>query len=251
MSRNPWFRFYNRVLNDHKVQSLHGPLFKAWVNCMCIASDNEALRGSLPDIKAVAYALRVTVAKAEATVVELVAARLFEWRDGICYAHDWDEWQFNSDTSRERTAKWRAKRHGDGISDGICDVTVTGQIRSDTDVDKNREEKIVPASPKRGPTEAPKIFEVSEDMREWANTHGFTNQQIEFQTAAMLDHFRGNGKRKHDWPATWRNWLRNSNKWSNGNGNHKESVSEFNARAAEEVYRRLDEQSLRDDRSTS
>lgn len=145
MGRNTWFRFYNRVLNDHKVQSLPAHLFKAWVNCMCIASENEALRGSLPNIEAVAYALRVTILKADATVSALVAARLFEWRNGICYAHDWEEWQFQSDVSTDRVKRFRERLRNVSETE---DETKSGNAPdTDTDTDIDQIQK-TPISPK-------------------------------------------------------------------------------------------------------
>ena len=33
-----WFRLYNDVINDPKVQRLDGETFKAWINILCLAS---------------------------------------------------------------------------------------------------------------------------------------------------------------------------------------------------------------------
>ena len=55
MSR--WFRFYDSVLEDPKVQRMDPVMFKAWVNIMCLASRGE---GILPPISDIAFALRIS-----------------------------------------------------------------------------------------------------------------------------------------------------------------------------------------------
>lgn len=44
-----WFRLYNEVYSDPKVQELRPELFRFWINIMCIASENED-RGIVPDV---------------------------------------------------------------------------------------------------------------------------------------------------------------------------------------------------------
>lgn len=42
-----WFRLYNEVYSDPKVQSLRPELFRFWINVMCVASENDP-RGVIP-----------------------------------------------------------------------------------------------------------------------------------------------------------------------------------------------------------
>lgn len=109
MSVYPWFRFYDRVVDDPELQLLPDRLFKAWVNFMCIANKNEP-RGFLPPIDKVAYRLHITVPRAEALLAELVAANLFEWVEGMAHAVDWEKEQFESDNSTARVHKFREKQ---------------------------------------------------------------------------------------------------------------------------------------------
>jgi len=99
----------------------------------------------------------------------------------------------------------------------------------------------VSGRPGRGPTDAPTEFEISEQMREWANAEGFDNPTIAQETAMMLDHFRGKGQRRTDWVATWRNWLRRERKYG-GSGNGKQRQYESPAQAR---MRRQDEAEAR------
>lgn len=96
----PWFRFYDEVVDDPKVQRLAAPLFKAWVNFMCIANKNPD-RGVLPELEDIAFRLHVTKLRAEIMLNQLILAGLFEWKDGICRPHNWTARQFQSDIRKE------------------------------------------------------------------------------------------------------------------------------------------------------
>lgn len=105
-----------------------------------------------------------------------------------------------------------------------------------------------PEVPKKSaPTGPPKEFEITDNMREWANAEGFDNASIERETAAMLDHFRSSGKRKHDWIATWRNWLRNSRRFGGKHGVTKTTASDANRRAAQDFVSRKLAETVRGD----
>lgn len=128
MKRNSWFRAYSEALDDPKVQRLHPALFKAWFNLLCLASQHE---GYLPSKDDIAFRLRISAQDASQHVDELILAELIDvMPDGRLTPHNWDGRQQPSDSSAERTRKYRknkAKSHGDG--DG--DVTVTVQTRPD------------------------------------------------------------------------------------------------------------------------
>lgn len=103
-----WFRMYDDVVDDPKVQRLSERLFKAWVNCMCLASKNG---GTLPELKDVAYRLRLSEDKAAKVLDELKAEGLFDENENNEVApHNWDERQFKSDVSTDRVKRFR-KRH--------------------------------------------------------------------------------------------------------------------------------------------
>lgn len=78
---------------------------------------------------------------------------------------------------------------------------------------------LVPRKKRGGPTDPPKEFEITEAMWTWAADNGFSPDLVRKETPKMLDQFRSKGERRSDWPATWRNWLRNTEKYGhNGNG---------------------------------
>lgn len=86
-----------------------------WFNLTCLASGNE---GVLPDIKIVAVKLRLTPSRAALALAELVGARLFDQReDGEYVPHEWEVWQFKSDTTgAERVQRYRERRRQLGLN---------------------------------------------------------------------------------------------------------------------------------------
>lgn len=141
MSR--WFRFYDEALDDPKVQRLSPHLFRAWVNLLCLASKAE---GVLPSIADIAFRLRMSENDARAAVDDLILAELLDiGPDGRLCPHNWSGRQCASDTSKERTRKWREKKgkpRGGNGRDVTGDVTVTGgdENGDGLDPDQRREE---------------------------------------------------------------------------------------------------------------
>lgn len=61
----------------------------------------------------------------------------------------------------------------------------------------------------RGTKRCPDEFEVTADLREWASRE-VPGVDLRSETAAMRDHTFA--RALTDWPATWRNWMRNAQK---------------------------------------
>ena len=113
MSTGLWFRFYTRTVNNAKVQALPDKLFKAWVNILCLAKDND---GKVPELSAVAFALRYTDAAAHRTLLELerrnLLVRISEnvGGDVTFQPHNWNEHQYVSDVSTSRVRAFRERK---------------------------------------------------------------------------------------------------------------------------------------------
>lgn len=88
---------------------------------------------------------------------------------------------------------------------------------------------------KKFETGPPDNFQISDEMREWANAQGFDNPTIERQTAAMLDWHRARGECRADWNAAWRNWMRKAHeqKLSNRNNFSESAADRKNRRTRE------------------
>lgn len=114
MSR--WFRFYDEVLDDPKVQLLSAEQFRMWVNCLCVASKSG---GKLPDNGTLAFKLRMSVHDLETRLSDLILAGLIDIEpDGSKTPHNWRDRQYVSDsaTSTERVKRYREKRKSSGLA---------------------------------------------------------------------------------------------------------------------------------------
>lgn len=109
-----WFRMYVDMLNSAKVQILEPKTFKAWVNILCIVSNND---GVLPEtLHETAFLLRVTEDELNVIIEELLYNGLLEEDDGIYSPHNWNDRQYKSDSSYERVRKYREKRKSLGLA---------------------------------------------------------------------------------------------------------------------------------------
>lgn len=136
-----WFRFYTEALDDPKVQRLHAPLFKTWINLLCLAGKND---GQLPCVDDIAFALRMSHHDASQHIDELVLAGLIDIQTGphVRFTpHNWAQRQYQSDRSAERTRKYR-ERKAKNACDVTSDVTVTATVTAPEQnrTDQNRKE---------------------------------------------------------------------------------------------------------------
>ena len=99
-----WFRLYDEVLDDPKVQFLPPEQFKAWVNLLCLASKNE---GKLPDMQAISFALRLPFHETQTIVENLVSLSLLDRGKNGLIPHNWSKRQYKSDTSTDRVKRFR------------------------------------------------------------------------------------------------------------------------------------------------
>jgi hypothetical protein len=102
-----WFRVYDDLVDDPKVQRLDPSLFKALINLWCLTSAN---RGVLPPIDEIAFKLRMRPEKAQRVVNELRALGLVDVDDRGARPHNWDRRQFISDVSTSRVKRFRERR---------------------------------------------------------------------------------------------------------------------------------------------
>jgi len=111
-----WFRFYDEVVHDPKVQRLPGDKFKAWVNLLCLASKHD---GNLPPLADMAFALRLAEAKVMPLIGEFCQCGLLDVDESGARAtyspHNWKNRQYQSDASKDRVQRHRNKRAAAGL----------------------------------------------------------------------------------------------------------------------------------------
>lgn len=136
-----WFRFYNDVINNPKVQCLPDDTFKAWVNILCLASQND---GKIPNLDYLSFALRMPLHAVTGHIDVLFAAGLIDEKNGQRTPHNWAKRQFKSDTSKDRV-----KRYRDRYKKQDRNVTVTPpeQIQNRADTEQKKKERLSAYSP--------------------------------------------------------------------------------------------------------
>lgn len=214
MSR--WFRFHAEAINDPKVQRLSPPLFKTWINLLCLASREG---GVLPALADIAFAMRREESAVESDLQALEELRFLDRVEGVLRPHNWDKWQYKDFGAGERMQRYRKRRNeaatngvtGDGSGD--ADVTPQNQNQNQnqnrSDSDQNRGGGAGAPSRKKG-TRLPDDWQVSAALRAWVKAEGL---RIDWraETEQFRDYWRakpGAAGVKLDWDATWRKWMR-------------------------------------------
>jgi hypothetical protein len=121
-----WFRVYNDLVDDPKVQRLDPTLFKALINLWCLASTND---GVLPPIDEMAFKLRMKPEKAQQVLNDLRAAGLVDANERGTRPHNWDERQFTSDGSTSRVKRFRERRRN--VSPGVSETTLETEAEAE------------------------------------------------------------------------------------------------------------------------
>ena len=111
MSR--WFRAYDDSLDDPKVQTLPGELFKAWYNLLCVSSKN----GGRPfNVEEIAFRLRIKAAKAQTVADEFIKRGLLDVSGDGFILHNWNGRQYQSDVSTERVKQFRERKRNVSVT---------------------------------------------------------------------------------------------------------------------------------------
>lgn len=104
MSR--WFRMYDEILDDPKVQKLAPGLFKMWVNALALCSRNG---GRLPPVADCAFAFRETEESVSSAFHALNELGFLVTVDETFQPKNWRKRQYKSDTSTDRVRNFRKR----------------------------------------------------------------------------------------------------------------------------------------------
>lgn len=202
MSR--WFRMYDEVLDDPKVQRLPAEDFRAWVNLLCLATRNE---GRIPPLEDVAFALRRSLDGARTLLERLRDGGLIDSCSGGEHGkhdapHGWKKRQYKSDTSTERVKRFRER------SKPVAETPPETETETETETpDKSG---VAAQRANRLPSD----FSVPTDWLAWARAdRGWSYTDTTEEAAAFVDYWHAKSGRdatKLNWQATWRNWCRGS-----------------------------------------
>lgn len=208
-----WFRLYESLVDDPKVQRLPDRLFKALINVWCIASAND---GELPSVDDVAFKLRMKPGQVVKLLGELSQAGFLDVSaddPDIIVPHNWTGRQFKTDVT-DPTAARRMRDYRNRRRNGVTENTVTPTVtvtHPETDTETEGKTPSLRSGAKARGSRLPEDWRPSVEDREFAKAEGMAEQDIDREAARFRDFWLGKpGKdgAKLDWQATWRNWVR-------------------------------------------
>jgi hypothetical protein len=160
-----WFRLYSDALNNEKIQALPPTLFKIWVNLLCLANDHE-IRGTLPSIKRISFALRVSEKRGAEYVQALVERGLLEPTEGGGFVpHEWEKYQPASDNAAARMANARRVKVEHPPNDGRTSSEQVLPRLDKTRSDQIREEEIAREDAAPDPPSHPFAFAYAQNYK--------------------------------------------------------------------------------------
>jgi hypothetical protein len=137
---NRWFRVYDDVLDDPKVQRLSAENFRGMVNVWCLASKND---GRIPPPDEVAFKLRMSPKKATKLITDLETAGLVDAdADGLT-PHNWNARQFKSDSSTERVKRFRQQQRNVAcnVSPSVTETAPESESETETESETEAEKE--------------------------------------------------------------------------------------------------------------
>jgi hypothetical protein len=134
-----WFRVYDDLVDDPKVQRLDPPLFRALINLWCLTSANE---GALPPIDEIAFKLRMSPQKAQNVLDRLKAEGLIEEDETGTHPHNWSGRQYKSDiedpTAADRARRYRNNRRNDSVARPVTSRSPETESEAETEGDPSQ-----------------------------------------------------------------------------------------------------------------
>ena len=247
MAKLPWFRLYSRIIHDDKIRLLAFEDRWHFVAICCMKSDG-VLDDTDIDLRDRRIAVNLGVQLREVCEIKrrLVDVRLIdaEWSPVA-----WNDLQYQSDTSTERTRKYRERLKGSGVK-RRGDVTVTGQD-TDTDTDTDKKKDLPPSAPKQQrKTRLPGDHSLTEEMRGHAVAYWADRDRPDLdpvdEHGKFTAHHRGRGSTMANWGAAWQTWYSNAVKFNpppkgGTNGTHQHSSRSAVDRVNDAISRRARE----------
>lgn len=103
-----WFRFYADALRNPKVATLSDREFRLWVQLLSAASENE---GRLPPAAELKHVLNTRLDHLLSGLKRLITVGLIDSLEQGYEPHNWEKFQYKSDTSTARVKEHRARRN--------------------------------------------------------------------------------------------------------------------------------------------
>jgi hypothetical protein len=196
-----WFRMYAEAIDDPKLRLLAFEDRWHYVAVLCMKAEGmlDEHRSSPNFGRMVAAKLGLAARDADEVRRRLVEVEIIDenWQPT-----GWDRRQYASDTSADRTRKWREKNQQDIAVKRHSDVTVTPPD-TDTDTDSSSSKK----KARKRAFVRPSVEEVAGYCRKRGNS---------IDPEEFVDHYTANGWKRgktpiQDWEAAVRTWEKRAN----------------------------------------
>ncbi|WP_085908298.1 hypothetical protein [Kiloniella majae] len=235
--KNPWFKFFPTDWRaDPALRMCSLSARGLWIEMLCIMHDAEGfleINGIPVNERALASLSGCLIEDVNELLIELENAGVYSLdRKGRIYSR-----RITRDVKKARTARKNGKNGGNPtlskqrknspsvkgfkeLSDKGEDKTQKPEARSQSKKETNKlvskknndpPDKTQSKRGKRLDTD----WEPSLADEDFARKEGLTNADIRAEADKFRDYWiakTGSAATKHDWPATWRNWIRNSKK---------------------------------------
>ena len=123
-----WFRMYAEAMRNPKIISLSDRDFRTWVRLLSIASENN---GKIPSAETCKTLLSMRLDHLLASFQRLVRSGLIDSL-GDCYEpHNWNKFQYKSDSSTERVTLHRERKRNNNETPPDTDTDITLAKASD------------------------------------------------------------------------------------------------------------------------
>jgi hypothetical protein len=129
---NRWFRVYDNLVEDPKVQRLPDSVFRGLVNLWCLASQGDGL---LPSVGDISFKLRIKPAQAQKLLADLRNAGLIVDDETGTHPHNWNGRQFKSDVSNERVKQHRKRKRN--VTETVTETPPETEYREQKDSEAN------------------------------------------------------------------------------------------------------------------
>jgi hypothetical protein len=157
-------------LHHQVVASLPAPIFKAWVQLLCLAKLGE---GSIPKVSEIAFHLRCGLNSAQRWTDELVNdyGLLERFDNGTFRPKNWDKHQYKSDNVTERVRAFR-KRKGN-----VSETPPETETETETETEQSQKQTRKPARVPHETTDFEERFSLAWD-RHKKHRGGVTRQMV-------------------------------------------------------------------------
>lgn len=223
-----WFRFYDSVVDDPKVQRLSLVLFRFWVNILCLSSRND---GMLPPATDLRFSLRMSERTIQDNLAALQNVGLIDLvpdnENPTFEPHNWRSRQFQSDVSTTRVKRFRERRRNVSETPNETDQS---QIQTQNRAEQKKEKTDSPSKMPKGDfdafwTSCPK--KVGKAAARKAYDRAMRRTAPETVQAAMSSFAASRAGQDEQYtahPATWLNhdrWLDEAAKPNGAAASHK------------------------------